>query len=119
MKLILTAFLYAIIFCSCNSITGSGNIITETRTVNNFNGIKSSGSIDVEIVNDGTESVKVEADDNVAKYVVTKVEDGILEVHYKSSMSFNNTHVKVYVSQPNITTFISFRICKYCFKTYY
>ncbi len=106
MKLILTAILSAIIFCSCNSISGSGNIKTETRTVDNFDGVKTSGSIDVEVMNAGNQSVKIEADDNILPYIITTVEDGLFNVHYKSNTSFNNSHVKVYVSAPSIKRLI-------------
>jgi hypothetical protein len=98
MKPIATAILSAIIFCSCNSITGSGNIITQTRSVGQIEGVKASGSIDVEVTNDVTQLVKVEADDNIIPYIITSLEDGVLNVHYKSHMSFTNTHAKVYVS---------------------
>lgn len=98
MKRILTVIVSAIIFCSCNGIKGSGNIITQTRNVNEFEGIKSTGSIDIEITNDANQSVKVEADDNVMPYILTTVEDGLLDVRYKSDMSFINSHAKVYVS---------------------
>lgn len=99
MKLVLTAFLSALIFCSCESITGSNNITTQTKNVDNFEGV-SSGSIDIEISNAESQSVKVEADDNILPYIITEVEDGILKVHYKPNTSFSNTHVKVYVSAP-------------------
>lgn len=101
MRTILTAFLLAIVFCSCEHITGSGNIITQTRNPNHFQGVQTSGSIDVEIMNDATPSVKVEADDNVMQYIVTDVNGGLLNVHYKNHISFDNIHVKVYVSAPD------------------
>lgn len=107
MNRILTAVLSAIIFCSCNSITGSGNIITQTRNADHFDGIKSKGSFDVEVVNDANESVKIEADDNIMPYLITEVEDGILTIRYKSSnVMFSNSHIKVYVSSPNIRELI-------------
>ncbi len=88
----------ALITCSCNSINGSGNIITETRNVNEFDGVQTSGSMDVEIMNGDNTSVKVEADDNVLSYIVTDVHDGLLDVYYKPNTSFSNTHEKIYVT---------------------
>lgn len=102
MTRLLTAFLSAIIFCSCQSITGSGNITTQTRNLNHFEGVKTSGSIDIEVMNDESQLVKVEADDNILPYVITRVEDGLLDVHFKSHYSYNNANVKVYVSAPSL-----------------
>ncbi len=106
MARLLTAIASAIIFCSCQSITGSGNIITQARHVNQFSGVKTSGSIDIEVMNDASQLVKVEGDDNVLPYVITTIEDGLLNVHYKSNMSFNDTHVKVYVSAPVLSRLV-------------
>ena len=100
MKRILTAVISTLIFISCQTITGSGNIITQTKKVSEFEGVKTSGSIDIEVSNNKTESVKIEADDNVLPYVIITVEDGILNIHYKRGISFINDHVKVYVSAP-------------------
>jgi hypothetical protein len=106
MTRLLTAIASAIIFCSCQSITGSGNIITQARHVNQFGGVKTSSSIDIEVMNDANHLVKVEGDDNVLPYVITTVEDGLLTVGYKSNMSFTDTHVKVYVSAPVLSRLI-------------
>jgi len=100
MTRILTIILAAIIFCSCRSITGSGNIITQTRHLNQFDGVKCSGSIDIEVMNDNTQEVKVEADDNIMPYVITKVDNGMLDVHLKNNQMYHNINVKVYVSAP-------------------
>ncbi|MEP6616617.1 MAG: head GIN domain-containing protein, partial [Ginsengibacter sp.] len=97
---IVTAF-SIFIFCSCDhmeGIKGSGNIRSEKRSVNQFNGVHVSGSIDVEIRHGDNLGVEVEADDNILTYVNTEVKNGILNVDYKSNMSFSDTHAKVYVT---------------------
>jgi hypothetical protein len=103
MTRILTAILSAIIFCSCQSISGSGNIITQNRNVSQFDGVRASGSIDIEVVNDQTHSIRVEADDNIMPYIITKVEDGILDVHLKPNFMYHNINAKVYVTAPSLT----------------
>ncbi|MEO5782573.1 MAG: head GIN domain-containing protein [Ginsengibacter sp.] len=103
MKRLLIPFLSAIIFCSCQTITGSGNIVTQSRSLHDFDGVRSSGSIDVEVSHDQSGSVKVEADDNIMPYVITKVEDGILDVHLKPNFMYHNINAKVYVSAPSLT----------------
>lgn len=103
MTRLLTAILSAIIFCSCHTITGSGNVITESRHVNQFNGVRTSGSIDIEVTNGGSPSVRVEADDNIMQYVITSVDNGLLDVHFKNNISYRNINVKVYVSAPSLS----------------
>ncbi|MEJ7674068.1 MAG: head GIN domain-containing protein [Chitinophagaceae bacterium] len=106
MNRLLTAILSAIILCSCHSITGSGNIVTQTRNLNQFEGVKTSGSIDIEVMNDERQFVKIEADDNIVPYIITKVEDGMLDVHLKSRLMYHNINAKVYVSAPSLTRLI-------------
>jgi len=83
-------------------VTGNGNIQTEKRNTGNFNGVKSSGSIDIEINNGDACAVSVEDDDNILQYIVTEVHDGTLNVYYKDGYSINNDHAKVYVTAPGL-----------------
>ncbi len=86
------------LFSSCDNISGNGNIVTEIRKVKSFDGISTRGSIDVEIVSGTDQTVKVEADENILPYIITKVDEGLLDVHYKSGKSYRDVHVKVFVS---------------------
>ena len=97
----------AILISSCNvingtGVTGNGNIRTEKRSTGNFNAVKASSSIDIEIKSGDAYSVSVENDDNILQYVVTDVNDGTLNVHYKDGYSINNDHAKVYVTAPSL-----------------
>ncbi|MEO6452582.1 MAG: head GIN domain-containing protein [Ginsengibacter sp.] len=94
--------LAAFIFCSCDHMDGSGNIKTEKRNVSRFNGVQGSGSMDIEVSNGDKFSVEVEADDNILEYVITEVDDDMLDIHFKQRMSFNNVHAKVYVTAPGL-----------------
>ena len=106
MSRILLTMALLIIFCSCHRITGSGNIITQERHLAEFEGIKASGSIDVEIISGQSQLVKVEADDNILPYIITKIEDGLLEVHLKSGFSYNDLNAKVYVISQSLQKLI-------------
>lgn len=94
--------LVSCIIYSCDNISGSGKIVSEKRNVGHFDGVQTSGSIDVEIINDDKSSVEVEADNNVLPYVITKSSDGLLDVYLKEGTSFTNVHVKVLVTAPMI-----------------
>jgi hypothetical protein len=97
----------SILISSCDvmngtGVNGNGNIRTEKRSTGNFNAVKVSGSIDVEINIGDAYSVSVEDDDNILQYIVTDVHNGTLNVDYKDGYSINNDHAKVYVTAPSL-----------------
>ena len=102
MKQLLFLLSAIITLISCNYTTGSGNIITENRAVENFTGIAVSNSIDVEVKMGSVAAVQVEADDNIIKHIVTTVSGGILKIRIENLHSFNNTHTKVYITTPEL-----------------
>jgi len=69
---------------ACNTglrvIQGSGNVITETRQVSNFDSIELSGSGEVILTQGNGESLTIETDDNVMEYIEAKVENGTLKL---------------------------------------
>ena len=84
----LVALLLTITLTSCtgninlgDGIDGSGNVVTEKRTIEApFTKIQASTGVEV-ILEQGTPTeVEVEVDDNLIQYVVTKVENGTLIV---------------------------------------
>lgn len=89
---------------SCDYTTGSGNIITEKRTVADFSGISVSSSIDVEVKIGAVASVEVEADDNIIGHIVTKVSNGILKIGLEDLHSISNAQLKVYITTPVLRT---------------
>ncbi|MEO7960556.1 MAG: head GIN domain-containing protein [Ginsengibacter sp.] len=107
-----TIIFLSILFGSCgisigNSYTGNGNIKTETRNVGSFDGIQTSGSIDIEITPGDRPEVSVEDDENILPLIETEVIKGILHVSYRDDVSVRNDHAKVYVSTPNLQKIIS------------
>ncbi|HVZ96454.1 MAG TPA: head GIN domain-containing protein [Chitinophagaceae bacterium] len=89
-----------LLLSSCNMVTGNGHVRKENRNPGDFTGVRSSGSVDVEISNGTACSVTVEDDDNLLPYLVTEVINGTLYIHYKNGTSVNNDHSKVYVTAP-------------------
>ncbi|KUJ63889.1 hypothetical protein AR687_01495 [Flavobacteriaceae bacterium CRH] len=101
------ATITALLFASCNlnmnTIEGSGNVTTEKRIVQgDFKNIKVSNAIDLVIEQSDNYEVVVEADDNLQKDIVTKVENGTLIVRCKFSSFRNVTMKKVIVKMPTI-----------------
>lgn len=93
------------LLCSCNFEyeSGSGNIITQKRSLPAFTGIESSNSIDVE-VRIGAPLVEIEADDNIIQFVKTQVSGNTLHVGIQSGVSLHNTHIKVSITAPDISS---------------
>lgn len=102
MKEVLFLFISIITLASCSFTTGSGNIISETRTVSNFDGINVGGSFDVEVKIGPVASVVVEADDNVMKYIETTVSGNTLNIHTEGLHNISDVHMKVYITTPSL-----------------
>ncbi|TDE04679.1 head GIN domain-containing protein [Flavobacterium hiemivividum] len=107
-KFILIA-LTALLLTSCNhsinikSITGSGNVTTENRTVSSdFTSIEVSNAIDLIIEQSDKTEITVEADDNLQKSITTKVENGVLIVACDYNSFINIESKKVTVKMPVI-----------------
>ncbi len=66
--------------CKLTCITGSGKRVNENRKVSDFNIVKVSGSFKVILVQDSSLNVSITTDDNLLKYINTKVEDGKLVI---------------------------------------
>jgi flagellar hook assembly protein FlgD len=91
---------------SCNSIQrGSKNIVTETRNLSSFSAVSVSSSIDVDVQQGNETLVVVEGDDNIVKFIETKVENGVLKISLKSSYSISNATTKVHVTSPIFSAF--------------
>jgi len=97
----IVAALIALLFASCNpafhigdGIKGSGNITTETRTANGeFKNIEVSNGIKVIVEQADTKSITVEADDNLQKHIITKIENGVLKI--ESDKNYNSTETPI------------------------
>jgi len=103
----LIATITALLFASCNfnmnAIEGSGNVTTEKRIVQgDFKNISVSNAIDVVVQQSDSVEVTVEADDNLQKEIITKVENGTLIIECKYSSFRNITQKKVTVKMPHI-----------------
>ncbi|MFM6925553.1 MAG: head GIN domain-containing protein [Ferruginibacter sp.] len=103
MKHFLVLLLAVFTLVSCDHTTGSGNIVTETRNTGSFDAISVGGSFDVEVKMGDAISVVVEADDNIMKYIETKVSGKTLKIRTEGLHSYSNVHMKVVVTLPVLT----------------
>lgn len=85
----------SVVFVGCinfnrEKVTGSGNITTESRDLGNFKGVRLMGPMDVLIKKAESNSVELEAEDNILTYIETYVEDGRLTIKYKDNVNINS-----------------------------
>lgn len=85
-----------------NAVSGNGNVISETRTVNDFHGISVAAGLKV-FVNFGEMSndIEVEADENLHEYINTRVDNGTLKIY--TSRGIRNAKSKnIYINAGQI-----------------
>ena len=90
------------------SISGSGKSATETRALPEFQSIGLSGSMDLVVRQGETQSVQVQADDNLLPFLETVIEAGkdgpALKVRWKQGQSiYTRSKVLVTVVVPKLT----------------
>lgn len=89
-------------FTSCTVLTGSGNIVKQTRNVHPASEINVSTGLRCEITQGDTFEVVVETDENIQDYVIVKNSgDDELNVRLKSNYRYQ-ANVVVYVTTPII-----------------
>lgn len=80
-------------------IKGNGTVITENRTISDYDKISVAGSFDVELVKGKEGNITIKADENLMKYIVTEVENGHLKIRPKKGYHIKSTKtIEVIVS---------------------
>jgi len=64
-------------------VKGNGNVITQTRTTNNYSAINTVGSMDVFLVKGTEGNIIVEAESNLQEYIVIETKGGELIIRTK------------------------------------
>lgn len=93
--------------CGIGVLNGSGNVVSESRAVSGFNAIAFSGSGDV-IINQGdTESLEIEADENLLSHIRTVVRGRTLHIYFEPGglILIHPTHpIKFHVSMKEVAS---------------
>jgi len=96
-------FMLMVVFLGCDM--GNGNIISEERTVEGFNGVKLEGVANINVYPGKNYRVIVKADSNLMDRVLTTVSGNILHISQKSG-PFNATELAIDVYMPEIKSII-------------
>lgn len=75
---------------SWQNITGDGNVKKETRQVAGFTSLSSHGAMDVQISYGNSNSIEVQADENLLPYIETTVENGKLTIKTKKNVNLKS-----------------------------
>lgn len=104
---VLSLTLFSCNFSINNGVSGNGDVITENRSITqSFSTIKASEGLDVYLTQNETESISVEADENLQELILTEIEDGVLKIHTKENIG-RATSKKIHISFKDISSIIS------------
>ncbi len=106
-KIPLFAILLTLLIASCSKerfgIKGEGPTVSETRQINNFNGVDLSVSAYVEIIKDSTFKVEINAQRNVLDIIETKIINSNLEIGLKKhSLLRQHEPIKIKIYMPQV-----------------
>ena len=76
-----------LVVSACGVVGGSGKVETETRQVSGFTAIDLAGSGEVSVEQGGSESLTIEADDNVLPRLTSEVSDSTLKLGKKRGIT--------------------------------
>ena len=68
-------------------VKGNGNVTTETRNVGDYDGIKCAGSLDYILVRGTEGNLKIEGEENLLEYIVTKIKGNNLVVKVEDGVN--------------------------------
>lgn len=99
LKYLLPLLLFIPFLSACEGVSGSGNVIKETREVGPFSALEVSGSMDVYVSQGNSTTVTLEGEDNILPEIELVTEGDKLEIRFKRNMNIR-THrdVKVFLS---------------------
>jgi len=80
-----------LLLASCATIRGSGTLKTESRAVSGFTAVDLSGSGHLTIEQTGSESLRIEAEDNILPVLTSDVSNGTLRLGQKSDTNILTT----------------------------
>ena len=101
-KTYIASFLFAAVMLAnvplmAQQLKGNGNFKSQTRNVSDFKGINTSGGFYVEITQGDTESLKIEAEENLIDNIKTEVRNGVLHIYSDKSIS-TSEGMKAYIT---------------------
>jgi len=95
-KLLIALVLATLVIMACSlgnfrAVRGSGEVVEESRTVSGVTGVELAtiGNLTIEVGD--TESLRIEAEDNLMEYIETEVLNGNLRINTRNNINLRNT----------------------------
>lgn len=98
---VIATFLILLVSCNLIGESGSGNVVREERKLTEFNSLEISGAFHIYLTQGLTQSVIVEADDNLMKLIRTEVTGNTLKIYTKDPIRSAKT-MDVYITMPDL-----------------
>ena len=101
--LLLMIAIFSIILSSCtrDRISGSGNVVTDTRPTGAFTDVEISGPFEVHLLQEANPAVDIKAEDNIIGVVETGISNNSLYVRIKNHVNIrHHLPIRVYVHNP-------------------
>lgn len=111
---IIVSIILAMLMLSCDlginigpGVSGNGNVVSDERRLNDtFDKIEVSRGLDVYLTQGETESIKVEADENLQEIIVTEVKGNVLKIYADENIRRSKSK-KVYVTFRSVSSISS------------
>ena len=110
---IIVSTLLSLLFFSCNfdinlgGVVGNGHVVKETRTIDGpFDAIQASEGLNVYLTQNDSESIIVEADENLQDLIITEVSNNVLKIHTKKNIG-SAASKKITVNFKNVSRITS------------
>ncbi len=87
--------------CHTSGISGNGDINTEERSIENFTAIEAGGVFRVYVEVGNSPSLKIEAEENLMEYIITRVKGSTLVLDQKRNLN-PKEQITIYVSTPTL-----------------
>ena len=97
----ITIILLTLSVMSCSNddtISGSGQLVTVSREVEEFDAIQNMGVIDVKVVHGDQQKLEITADDNLINYLISNVENGRLKLFLNDNYNYENINASVAIT---------------------
>jgi len=101
--LLIVLIFVSLLGCRYWGVRGSGDLEEEYRDIGDFSKIEVSGAFSVYVTVGESTSLKIETDDNLLKYIKTRVVGNTLEIYTKKEIS-PKTKLKVTLTTPELTS---------------
>ena len=99
-----------VLVCSCSdeeTISGSGNLITESRDVDSFTSVRSEGIFEVSITQGSSKSVEITADNNIINQIRTRVINKELQLYLDDDFNYRGITAKINIKTESLNALVN------------